>query len=84
MKKKFLGIVAIATIITVTSWNFKVNKDEMTLSELTLANVEALANGESSGPKCEVPCCQTKYNECLAWLNQLGCTSIIIHLDTKC
>ena len=50
--KKFIGIVLIA--IT-AGWNFSQSEKKMELSDLALANVEALARDEgSSGNKCTV------------------------------
>lgn len=54
------------------------------ISEMALANVEALANGESGGKTCYTYCCQTKYNTCLDALRAEGCTSMNITLNTGC
>lgn len=48
MKKKILGAVLIAAMVLAASWNFNQSKNEMELSDLALANVEALARGEDS------------------------------------
>lgn len=45
--KKLFGIIVIATIAVAASWNFNNSKNEVNLSDLTLANVEALAQSES-------------------------------------
>lgn len=45
--KKFLGIIAIAAVVTTAGWNFNQSKNEVKLSELALENIEALALGES-------------------------------------
>ncbi|MFV0583320.1 MAG: NVEALA domain-containing protein [Parabacteroides gordonii] len=50
MKKSF-GIIVIATIAVAASWNFNNSKNEVNLSDLTLANVEALAQSESDYDK---------------------------------
>lgn len=47
MKKKISGVIIIVAVAAATIWNFNQSKNEMTLSELALANVEALAQGES-------------------------------------
>lgn len=53
MKKKFFGVVIIAAIALAAGWNFNQSKHEMFLSDLALANVEALAYGEESTmPEC--------------------------------
>lgn len=47
MKRKICGISLIAVIALAASWNFAQSKNEVTLSDVALANVEALANDES-------------------------------------
>ena len=47
--KKLLGIIAIAAVTAAAGWNFSQNQNEGELSDLALANVEALASGEGSG-----------------------------------
>lgn len=46
MKKKIFGVALIAAIAVAAGWNFNQNKNEVGLSDLTLANVDALAQGE--------------------------------------
>lgn len=46
MKKRILGVVIAATVAVAAGWNFNQSK-KVELSELALANVEALASGES-------------------------------------
>lgn len=48
MKKQFIGTAFIAVMAIAASWNFNQSKNETKLSDLTLANVEALAQGEGS------------------------------------
>ena len=45
--KKLFGIIAIAAIATIAGWNF--NNNEIKLSDLALANVNALADKEDDG-----------------------------------
>lgn len=53
MKKRiFFAGVLVAIITAIAGWNFN-QKNETTLSELGLANVEALARGESGNCRCE-------------------------------
>ena len=54
--RKLFGIAVIAAVAaTAASWNFSQSQNEVELSGLTLANVEALARDEgSSGNKCTV------------------------------
>ena len=46
MKKKILGVALIAAMAVAAGWNFNQSKNEVELSDLALANVEALASGE--------------------------------------
>lgn len=46
--KKYLGIITIAAIAAVTGWNYNQSQNDIELSDLALANVEALARGEGS------------------------------------
>lgn len=50
--KKLLGIIAIAAVAAAAGWNFNQSQNEVEMSDLALANVEALANGESGGKTC--------------------------------
>lgn len=52
MKKKIFGTVLIAAMVLAAGWNFNQSKNEVNMSELALANVEALAYGEISGSQC--------------------------------
>ena len=45
--KKLFGIIAIAAIAAAAGWNFSQSQDEVELSDLALANVEALARNEN-------------------------------------
>lgn len=51
--KKLLGIIALVAIATVVGWNFSQNQNEVELSDLALANVEALARNEGSDVNCD-------------------------------
>lgn len=56
MKKKIFGAVLITAMAVTTGWNFNQSKNETQLSDLALANVEALASGEdTSGKICFYP-----------------------------
>jgi hypothetical protein len=50
MKKIIFGIVFIAAVAA--AWNFSQNRDNVELPNLALANVEALADGESTIRGC--------------------------------
>lgn len=45
MKKKIFGAALISAMAVTAGWNFNQSKNETQLSDLALANVEALANG---------------------------------------
>ncbi len=70
MGKKIIGVIAFAAIAAAASWNFNQSKNEVALSDLALANVEALARYEDNycpngcldvtGPGCW--CYQQYYN----------------------
>ena len=49
MKKKIFGVALIAAMAVAAGWNFNQSKNEVELSDLALANVEALARNEGSG-----------------------------------
>ena len=49
MKNKILGVAIIAALTITASWNFQQNQKQTKLSDLTLANVEALASEEGGG-----------------------------------
>lgn len=53
MKAKFImALIAMITVIAV--WNLRASKNEVKLSDLALENMEALAQGESSGTAGEI------------------------------
>jgi len=64
--KVLIGVVAIATVaVAVVNVHFA-NKSESSLSALHMANVEALAQGESGGSSGTFTCYST-YNNCWFW-----------------
>ena len=48
MGKKIIGAIAFTTIAVAVGWNYKHNSQDVELSDLALANIEALASGEGS------------------------------------
>lgn len=46
MRKKLIGIAVMAAIAVTAGWNFSQSKNEVAMSDLALANVDALANDE--------------------------------------
>jgi hypothetical protein len=51
MIKKVLGGIGLLAIAAVAAWNVNLSSQSNDLSELSLANVEALASGESGGER---------------------------------
>lgn len=49
MKKKIVGIAIVAIVGVCAAWNINASKSNVTLCDIALENVEALASGESSG-----------------------------------
>ena len=65
MKKKIFGAVLIAAMAVAAGWHFNQNKNEVELSDLALANVEALAQSESNIGTCTwVGCKMDFYTTC--------------------
>ena len=52
MKKKIFGAALISAMAITAGWNFNQSKNETQLSDLTIANVEALARNEVENIKC--------------------------------
>ena len=67
MKKKIFGVALIAAMAVAAGWNFNQSKNEVELSDLALANVEALAQGESGGNSW---CCGYDSTCWIDWINQ--------------
>ncbi len=64
MKKKiFLG-VAVLAFTAIVGLNVKMNHQENLLSDLSLANVEALATAETTGGSDKIYCCYPYDREC--------------------
>lgn len=67
--KKLLGIIALVAIAAVVGWNFSQNQNGVELSDLALANVTALANGESGSGT--IYCCGN-YGVCMKVIDSQG------------
>ena len=59
MKKKFLGIVAAVAVVAIAGVNYLQMNQSVELSDLALANVEALAQGELL-PDVDITCGATE------------------------
>lgn len=69
MRKKLIGVAVVAAIAVAASWNFNQSKNEVEMSDLTLANVEALAGCEQLLGTCWFTpwnnrCCDAGVNGC--------------------
>lgn len=53
--KKMIKIAFVAAFVAIAGYGVYTNQKSETLSDLTLANVEALAGGESGGYYCCSP-----------------------------
>lgn len=54
MKKKILGIIAVVAIAAIAGHNIYTSQNDVKLSDLAMANIEALAqSSESSDGNCE-------------------------------
>lgn len=62
--KNFFGIIAIVAIAAAAGWNYQQSQKEIELSDLALANVEALAQLEDKSPYHLFPCPSSSGNEC--------------------
>ena len=63
--KKYFGLLAAVAVVAAAGWNYQQNKQSEGLSELVLANVEALATGEDFEVTCgrqEGKCWTTDYS----------------------
>lgn len=52
MRKKVLYAVVIVGLTAAASWNYQQNQNKVEMSDLTLANIEALARGELPSGTC--------------------------------
>jgi uncharacterized alpha/beta hydrolase family protein len=50
MKKRIFGLAIVAAIALVSGWNISQSKSEVAMSDMALANVEALADTEITYP----------------------------------
>lgn len=52
--KKVFGAVLITAMVVAAGWNYQQNTQSAKLSDLALANVEALARNENSDANCSM------------------------------
>lgn len=74
MKKYIFGGIAVLAIATVAAWNMNLNSQSNNLSEISLANVEALAGETNTSASCNglLGWCSLDCSKCGAKLNALG------------
>ena len=69
-KKKLFGSIAILSIAAMTAFNVNVNSKEKGLSDVSLANVEALASNERPTTEDCKEWCKTNYDwDCILVTN---------------
>lgn len=56
MKKKSFGAAAAIAIAAMAAFNLNINAETNELSDLTMGNIEALADGESGNGNCQKNC----------------------------
>ena len=52
MKKRILGAALLVAIAVAAGWNYNQSRNEVPLSDLALANAEALAQGDTDWGNC--------------------------------
>ena len=65
MKKKLLYVLGVVAIAAVVCFNIYSAKSDVVLSDLALANVEALASGEGSSSDCDSYCKSDERYTCI-------------------
>ena len=72
MKKNFMKVAFVAAFATIAGYGVYTNQKADAMSDLMLANVEALANDESSGRGCTSDrnaICETSHNDYIDYRN---------------
>lgn len=72
MKKKILGFIAVCAIAAISAWNVDLGKNQVKLTDLTLENIEALAEGECE-PIVLGTCWYSSYNHACCEGGDEGC-----------
>lgn len=79
MKKKNYAAIMIAVVVMFVGYNIYTTQNENTLSDLALANVEALAGGETGGVTHTLECgasgvkmCEAECGRCNTTLKAWG------------
>lgn len=70
MKKKMMGIIAIAAVAVVAGYNVYTSQNDVKLSDLTLNNIEALASSNEGGSSY---CRMNSVWYCTPWATGVAC-----------
>lgn len=62
MKKKIVGVIAVVAIAAIAGYNVYSSQNDVKLSDLALANVEALASDGEGG--ITIKCCAAIWGTC--------------------
>ena len=76
--KKLFGIMALVAIAAAASWNFSQSQNEVELSDLALANVEALASYEFGDGYCHY---SNNYDWCFYYISGTVCYGVDSHCN---
>lgn len=71
MRKKIFATMIVAVVAVAASYNVYQSQNTNTLSDLALANVEALAQSESGGYNCYWD--DANYSNCIRFGQFIGC-----------
>lgn len=72
MKKRLLSIAFVAAMAVTAGLNFAQSENKVNLSDLAMANVEALAQSEDGEVKCRLT--DDYWQWCYPWGTDLGCS----------
>jgi hypothetical protein len=87
MKKYIISGIAVLAIAAVAAWNVNFNSQKNELSDVQLANVEALAQESGGLIDCgslHFACCYTAWTDCSNILYSLCRGSVTIEIDPSC
>ena len=66
MKQKIMSIIAVVAVAAITGYNVYTSQSNVKLSDLALANIEALASsGEGSQSDCGTYCMTSYFDTCI-------------------
>ena len=57
MKKQIIKLLAVVAVVAIAGWNYMNSENDVQMSDLTVDNIEALADGEGDvNPDCPNGC----------------------------